>query len=236
MTKWWGSYEHDSQGSGRVEDRMIKLATLGISALLAIIILTSQYAYANWIGGFNCFGEPRCVSGWNHAIIQAQTDWNSGQYTKIPNGGNPECFVEHTQAYCNGYAEGYAYEWNTLYQGQQTPTGPSLDTLYNKGLALYHLGNYTEAIGYFDKVLAVNPKYIAALGGKGNVLLALGNYTGAILYYDRVLAINPSDRHALNNKGNALLALGNYTGAILHYDKALTVDPSDENALNNKGA
>ena len=60
--------------------------------------------------------------------------------------------------------------------------GPSLDTLYNKGLALYHLGNYREAIGYFDKALAINPKYIAALGGKGNVLLALGNYTGAMLF------------------------------------------------------
>lgn len=117
---------------------MTKLATLGIS-LLAIIILTSQSASANWIGGFNCFGEPRCVSGWNHAIIHAQTDWNSGQYTKMPNGGNPDCFVGHTQAYCNGYT----YEWNTLYQ---RPTRTSLDTLYIKGLALYHLGNY-GAIG-----------------------------------------------------------------------------------------
>jgi hypothetical protein len=89
---------------------MIKLAALGVSALLAIIILTSQSASANWIGGFNCFGEPRCVSGWNHAIIHAQTDWNSGQYTKILNGGNPDCFVAHTQAYCNGYTEGYTYE------------------------------------------------------------------------------------------------------------------------------
>ncbi|MFY9870004.1 MAG: hypothetical protein WAK17_09830 [Candidatus Nitrosopolaris sp.] len=46
----------------RLEDRMNKLATLGIPALLVIIILTSQSASANWIGGFNCFGEPRCVS------------------------------------------------------------------------------------------------------------------------------------------------------------------------------
>jgi hypothetical protein len=136
LARWW-SCENDLQGSGRVEDRMIKLATLGISALLAIIILTSQYAYANWIGGFNCFGEPRCVSGWNHAIIQAQTDWNSGQYTKIQNGGNPECFVGHTQAYCNGYINGYTYEWNTLYQWQQTPTGTSLDTLYNVSTSMY---------------------------------------------------------------------------------------------------
>jgi hypothetical protein len=107
---------------------MNSLAALGIPALLAIIMLTPQSASANWIGGFNCFGERRCVSGWNHAINQAQTDWNSGQYTKIPNGGNPDCFIGHTQAYCNGYTKGYTYEWNTLYQWQQsqTTTGSSL--------------------------------------------------------------------------------------------------------------
>jgi hypothetical protein len=101
---------------------------LGIPALLALIMLTSQSAYANNIGGFDCYGEWRCASGWNHAIIQAQTDWDSGQYTKIPNGGNPDCFEGHTEAYCNGYTEGYTYEWNALYQWQQSqiPTGPDL--------------------------------------------------------------------------------------------------------------
>ena len=101
---------------------MIKLATLGIPALLAIIMHTPQSASGNWIGGCNCFGEPGCVSGWNHAIIQSQTDWNSGQYAKIQNGGNPDCFVGHAETYCNGYTEGYTYEWNTLYQWQQSQT------------------------------------------------------------------------------------------------------------------
>ena len=62
-----------------------------------------------------------------------------------------------------------------------TPTNANLDTLYNEGLALYHRGNYTEAIGYFDKALAINPKYISALGEKGKALLALGNYTGGYI-------------------------------------------------------
>jgi hypothetical protein len=68
-------------------------AALGISALLTIIMLTSQSASANMIGGFDCFGESECVSGWNDALSQAQTDWNSGQYTQIQNGGNPDCFT-----------------------------------------------------------------------------------------------------------------------------------------------
>jgi hypothetical protein len=52
---------------------MNRLTALTIPALLAIMMLTSQSTSANWIGGFNYFGEPRCVNGWNHAIIQAQT-------------------------------------------------------------------------------------------------------------------------------------------------------------------
>jgi hypothetical protein len=68
-------------------------------------------------------GESRCVSGWNHAISQAQTDWNSGQYTNVQNGGNPDCPIGHTQAYCNGYTKGYTYEWN--YQWQQSQPAPT---------------------------------------------------------------------------------------------------------------
>jgi tetratricopeptide (TPR) repeat protein len=64
-------------------------------------------------------------------------------------------------------------------------------TLYYKGLALYYLGDYTGAIVYFDKGLAIDPKLIAALGNTGLALNALGNYTGAILYYDKVLDIDP---------------------------------------------
>ena len=99
-----------------------------VTGAIGMIMLTSQSASANMIGGFDCFGESRCVSGWNHAISQAQTDWNSGQYTKEQNGGNPDCFTGHTQAYCNGYTKGYTYEWNTLYQSSQPTPLPSQPT------------------------------------------------------------------------------------------------------------
>jgi hypothetical protein len=99
-----------------------------VTAAIGMIMLTSQSASANMIGGFDCFGESECVSGWNDALSQAQTDWNSGQYTQIQNGGNPDCFTGHTQAYCNGYTKGYTYEWNTLYQSSQPTPSPSQPT------------------------------------------------------------------------------------------------------------
>ena len=50
---------------------MNSLAALAIPALLAIIMLTSQSASANNIGGFDCYGQTDCVNGWDIAIGQA---------------------------------------------------------------------------------------------------------------------------------------------------------------------
>lgn len=41
-------------------------------------------------------------------------------------------------------------------------------------MALNHLGNYTGAIEYFDKALAIDPNDEAALYNKGNSLDHLG--------------------------------------------------------------
>jgi tetratricopeptide (TPR) repeat protein len=83
--------------------------------------------------------------------------------------------------------------------------------LDNKGVALNNLGNYTGAILYFDKALAIDPNYVSALNGKGVALNNLGNYTGAILYFDKALAIDPKNTYALDNKAAILDRLGSYT-------------------------
>jgi tetratricopeptide (TPR) repeat protein len=63
--------------------------------------------------------------------------------------------------------------------------------LFNKGAALDNRGNYSEAIQYYDKVLAIYPKNFGALNNKGIALENLGNHSEAIQYYDKVLAIDP---------------------------------------------
>jgi tetratricopeptide (TPR) repeat protein len=76
------------------------------------------------------------------------------------------------------------------------------DTLLNvlildgKGLTLYDLGKFEEAIIYFDKILAMNSSEIEAvtdaLNNKGLALNALGRHEEAISNYDRVLSILPN--------------------------------------------
>jgi hypothetical protein len=98
---------------------MIKLATLGISTLLAIMMLTSQSASANNIGGFDCFGQSNCVAGWNDAIGKATSDWNSGHgYDYYVYHWQDYCMPYHSFSYCDGYWHSYNYEWNQIAQEQ----------------------------------------------------------------------------------------------------------------------
>ncbi|MGB6527680.1 MAG: tetratricopeptide repeat protein [Candidatus Nitrosopolaris sp.] len=70
-------------------------------------------------------------------------------------------------------------------------------------MVLRGLGNYTGAIEYYDKALAIQSNDTYALTNKGTALEHLGNYTGAIEYYDKALAINPKDKAVLDNKAAA---------------------------------
>jgi hypothetical protein len=117
---------------------MIKLATLGIPALLVIIMLTSQSAFANEIGGYDCQGEWHCVSGWNNAIGKATSDFNSGLgYDYYVYYWQTYCLPHHTYAYCDGYAHSYAYEWNTLCEQSNEPTQQSTSQYIN----IHNYGN-----------------------------------------------------------------------------------------------
>jgi tetratricopeptide (TPR) repeat protein len=122
----------------------------------------------------------------------------------------------------------------TYYNHPPTPSNEKYIYLH-KGDALNQQDNYTQAIPFFDKALAIDPKFQDALTGKGRALDGLGNYTGALKYLDNALAIDPNDESALDDKGWALNGLGNYTGAITYLDNALAIDHNDKYALNNKG-
>lgn len=97
----------------------------------------------------------------------------------------------------------------------------NIDALYNKGLSLGKLGNYTAAIESYNKALAVQPDDTNALINKGAALYDLGKYHDAIASYDKALALNPYDVDTINNKANALGKLGKSLEAIQLYRSAI---------------
>src|SRR3989441_12242680 len=106
---------------------------------------------------------------------------------------------------------------------------------FNAGNDLFHQGNYTGAITYYDKALYLNSTDTNVLYNKALALDNLGRVNEAITYYDKVLAISPNDTYSLNNKGLALDNLGKHDEAITYYDKLLAINPNDADALYNKG-
>jgi tetratricopeptide (TPR) repeat protein len=97
-------------------------------------------------------------------------------------------------------------------------------------------GRYEEALGYFDKALALDPNHDYALSSKGEALDRLGRHKEAVEYYERVLASNITDFYGSNmNKGISLLGLSRYPEAVEHFDELLAVNPNDIDALLNKG-
>jgi tetratricopeptide (TPR) repeat protein len=107
-------------------------------------------------------------------------------------------------------------------------------TLYYKGMAYLNAGNYTEAIPYFDKALAINPNYSLTLNNKGAALYGLGIYNESIAYFDKALSVNPRYTTALYNKGAALSKLGIYNESIAYFDKVLATQPTNALALAGK--
>jgi tetratricopeptide (TPR) repeat protein len=107
--------------------------------------------------------------------------------------------------------------------------------MIEKADVLYIIGSYQEAIEYYDKALAANPKSDMALLSKGLVLDRLGRHAEAIEHYDRVLEINPTNIYVLNNKGYSLDKIGRHQEAIEYFNKVLAINTTDIWEIANKG-
>jgi tetratricopeptide (TPR) repeat protein len=72
--------------------------------------------------------------------------------------------------------------------------------LFSEADLSFDQGNYTAAITFYDKVLAIDPNNITALVNKGTALGTLGQNDDAITWLDKALAIDPNDISALGLK------------------------------------
>jgi tetratricopeptide (TPR) repeat protein len=89
-----------------------------------------------------------------------------------------------------------------------------IDALNNKALALDNIGNYAEAIKYYDKVLAIIPNSVDALNNKGNALGKLGKYIEATKYYRKAIEIlksNHSNQSANYSQTASVVGIGGAT-------------------------
>ncbi len=110
--------------------------------------------------------------------------------------------------------------------------------MINKGLALYKLGKYENAIEHYDMALAIDPDNADALNNKGNALASFVGQIKSATYYGTTPKQNsPTLIYVMDTNSRIISTsdLGNFQTAIENYDKGLAKDPNNIKLLANKG-
>src|SRR3954451_22269580 len=114
-----------------------------------------------------------------------------------------------------------------LAQLKDKPNDPQL--LYNVGNVYYDTQNYAEAISYYEKSLAANPKSADVRTDMATAYFYSGDPDKALSEFDVVLKQNPNHANALFNQGMVRWkGKMDVAGAVASWKKLLQTNPNYE--------
>ena len=96
-------------------------------------------------------------------------------------------------------------------------------------IVLARLGDRSEAMKYFDKIVAAEPKNAAALNNRGNIFMIEGNYPAAQKNYLAATQSNPEDAEIWVNLAKSYKAVNNMKKAKESFVRAQKLDSSIKN-------
>lgn len=111
--------------------------------------------------------------------------------------------------------------------------GQTAQEWLDEGLEKYSLGQYEDAIQYYDRAIQIKPDFADAYLDRGMAKRKLGKYKEAINDYDEVIRLNPNYTAYLN-KGVAYHYLKQYSDAIHACDTAITINSRSPKAYYNR--
>ncbi|MGA9997190.1 MAG: trypsin-like peptidase domain-containing protein [Pyrinomonadaceae bacterium] len=106
---------------------------------------------------------------------------------------------------------------------------------YRNGLESLWLGNYDDALGYFESTVNKNPRRAEAWLQVGFCKLKQGKNDDAIRAYQKAIQLRPDSAEAHNKLGDAFFYAGRFTDAIESYKKATRLRPEMGEAYYNLG-
>jgi S1-C subfamily serine protease len=104
---------------------------------------------------------------------------------------------------------------------------------YRTGLDSLWLGNYDNALGYFETAANRNPKRADAWVQVGYCKVKQGKSAEAIRAYRHALELKPNSEEILNKLGDAYYYAGNIGEAITSYNRAASLSPDNADAHYN---
>jgi tetratricopeptide (TPR) repeat protein len=106
---------------------------------------------------------------------------------------------------------------------------------YRNGLSSLWLGNYDNALGYFEGAVNKNPNRAEAWIQVGYCKVKQGKNNDAIKAYQKAIKIRPTSVEAYNKLGDAYYYAGRFDEAIEAYQKAARLSPRLPEAYYNLG-
>ena len=106
---------------------------------------------------------------------------------------------------------------------------------YNKGLCLWNLNKYDDALNSQLQAIKINPNDEDIWNELGDIARDMDKNEQAIVYYNKSIELKPNI-YALNEKGALLYKKKIYAEAIVCYDKALEIKFDQTTLLNKSNA
>ena len=107
------------------------------------------------------------------------------------------------------------------------------ESSYRTGLESLWLGNYDNALGYFETAANRNPRRADAWVQVGYCKVKQGKSADAIRAYQHALELRPNSEEILNKLGDAYYYAGRLSEAIASYSRAADLRPDNAEAHYN---
>jgi len=103
----------------------------------------------------------------------------------------------------------------------------------DRGVCLYELGQYEQALADFNHALSLDEVCCQAYTNRGNCLRKQMLHREAMKDYDRAIQLAPHDAKAFNNRGALALKMSRYEEALSDFEQAVRLEPQYEVARKN---
>jgi tetratricopeptide (TPR) repeat protein len=111
--------------------------------------------------------------------------------------------------------------------------GDVAESLYRSGIESLWLGNYDNAVGYFENAANKNPKRAEAWVQVGYCKVKQGKINEAIRAYQQALQLKPANAEIHNKLGDAYYYSGRLREAIESYSEAARLRPENAETFYN---
>lgn len=121
------------------------------------------------------------------------------------------------------------YKYYLLVAHQKEPQNAKI--LNDLGQKLLILQEYSDALDYLNKALALEPDNPVVNGNLGYLHLQINNLPEARAFLQRAVELNPGYAKAWYNLGLVRQQMGNRDNARSAFERVLTIEPDNEKAL-----